>query len=146
MRHEGGIQHGPGYPAIYRQLANLLRHAIVTGELGPGALLPTERDLAHQHAIGLDTVRDALAVLRSEGLIQTRRGHGSRVRAAPERIVVHVGREARIRTRMPTDAERADMDLDEGVPVLVIRTGDHEEVLAGDATEVAYSNDPEDDG
>lgn len=138
-----GIEHGPGYPAIYRQLAALLRDAITAGELAPGALLPTERDLAHQYAIGLDTVRDALAVLRAEGLIQTRRGHGSRVREAPELIVVRVNREARIRARMPTEAERARLDLDEGVPVLVIRRGEKEEILAADANEVGYGDDGE---
>lgn len=141
MRHGGGIQHGPGYPAIYRQLANLLRHAIAAGELAPGALLPTERELADQYAIGVDTVRDALAVLRAEGLIQTRRGHGSRVRTAPEFVVVLVDQTARIRARMPTEAERARLDLDEGVPLLVIRRGEEEEILAADENEVGYGVD-----
>lgn len=64
-----------------------LRDAMYLGILKPGDQLPAEVDLARQFGVAPMTVRDALAVLRETGLIETRRGRtgGSFVRrfAAP---------------------------------------------------------------
>jgi GntR family transcriptional regulator len=60
--------------ALYRQLADLLREQIISGALAPSQVLPSETALAYEHDIGRDTVRDALTVLRAEGLIITERG------------------------------------------------------------------------
>jgi GntR family transcriptional regulator len=60
--------------ALYRQLADLIREQIISGALAPGQDLPSEAALAYEHNVGRDTVRDALAVLRAEGLIVTERG------------------------------------------------------------------------
>ncbi len=51
-----------------------LREAVFLGILNPGDQLPTEIDLAQQFGVAPMTVRDALAVLRERGLIETRRG------------------------------------------------------------------------
>lgn len=51
-----------------------LREAMYLGILKPGDQLPTEVDLAQQFGVAPMTVRDALAVLRETGLIETRRG------------------------------------------------------------------------
>ena len=59
-----------------------LREAMYLGILKPGDQLPAEVDLARQFGVAPMTVRDALAVLRETGLIETRRGRtgGSFVR------------------------------------------------------------------
>jgi GntR family transcriptional regulator len=66
--------------ALYRQVANVLREAIDTGEYPPGSLLPSEAALTERYKVSRPTVRLALAMLRTEGLIKARNGKGSYVR------------------------------------------------------------------
>jgi DNA-binding GntR family transcriptional regulator len=122
---------------LYRQLADILRDAITAGELRPGVTLPTEGRLAHDYEIGVDAVRDALAVLRGEGLIETARGRPSRVRARQEPAVVNVPPGRRVTSRMPTERERRELGIPEGTPVLVVAGEDGSERLyAADRTEL----------
>ncbi len=58
----------------YEEIAGKLRAAIVGGELAPGDLVPTVVDLANTHDVSVGTAHRALAVLKSEGLIDVRRG------------------------------------------------------------------------
>jgi len=105
---------------LYRQLAALLRARIVDGTWAPGHPLPAEPDLAAEYGLGKDTVRDALSELRAEGLIETRRGHRTRVREQVEPQLVRLRRGERVAARMPSPAERAEYDLPDGVPMLVV--------------------------
>jgi DNA-binding GntR family transcriptional regulator len=65
----------------YAQLADNLRAAIQEGRLAPGERLPAGRDLALQSGVALMTVRKAIDVLRSEGLVSSVHGRGVFVRA-----------------------------------------------------------------
>ena len=53
--------------------------AILCGEYAQGSKLPTEQALAGRFGVGRSTVREALSRLRSDGIIETRRGSGSHV-------------------------------------------------------------------
>ncbi|MER5461641.1 GntR family transcriptional regulator [Streptomyces sp. NPDC002668] len=64
----------------YRRIANDLRAAIDRGEYQPGQRIPGENDLIRKYEVSRNTARDALAVLRHEGLTDTRRGAGNFVR------------------------------------------------------------------
>ncbi len=55
-------------------LADALRARILTRELRPGDRLPIEPDLADQYGVSRSTVREALRVLTSQGLVSTWRG------------------------------------------------------------------------
>ncbi len=55
--------------AKHRQLKYLLREKIESGKIPAHQLLPSERDLAQEHAVSLDTIRSALRELIAEGLI-----------------------------------------------------------------------------
>lgn len=72
-------QAGPGAPK-YLRLADELRRRIKTGEYPIGDRLPTESSLVEQFRFSPPTVRQALSVLRAEGLIETRHGIGTFVR------------------------------------------------------------------
>lgn len=124
------IDRGVGRPA-YRRLADLLRAQIEAGELAVGDRLPAEHTLAETHHISRDTVRDALAVLRQDGLVSTRKGSGAYVRGLPETEPVQVRPEVEVHSRMPTPEERERWDLGEGVPVTVVAVGDQEQVFPG---------------
>lgn len=45
-------------------------------DLRPGDRMPPETDLAHQLGVSRPVVREAIAFLRAEGLVETRRGQG----------------------------------------------------------------------
>lgn len=109
-----------GGTAVYRQIASILRGRIAQGEYPPGYTFPAEQDLAKLFGVGRDSIRDALAALRAEGLIETRRGFRSRVRERPERTRIALSPGTTVTARMPTPEERVEHDLFEGVPVLVV--------------------------
>ncbi len=62
---------------MYRQIAEDLRQKIESGELGHGAQLPTELELREQHEASRNTVRDAIKLLITRGLVETRPGQGT---------------------------------------------------------------------
>ncbi|WP_432841170.1 GntR family transcriptional regulator [Dactylosporangium sp. CA-092794] len=79
---DGGVPpHGriPKYYAVKAQLLNLL------SELGEGALLPAERDLAATFGVARSTLRQAIQELTVEGRLKAFRGRGTFV-AAPKLI------------------------------------------------------------
>jgi GntR family transcriptional regulator len=59
---------------LHRHLADGLRAEIRAGAYPPGSRLPSEPELAARHRVARGTVRQALAALRDEGLIVSRRG------------------------------------------------------------------------
>jgi DNA-binding GntR family transcriptional regulator len=61
----------------YQQLAALLRAQIESGELAPGQQLPSVIKLAEQHGIAVPTVRKAISLLKSEGLVTGVAGYGT---------------------------------------------------------------------
>ncbi len=69
----------------YQQLAESLEAEIRAGRIGVGDLLPTEATLTRQFDVSRHTVREALRLLRDQGLITSRQGMGSRVRSASPR-------------------------------------------------------------
>jgi GntR family transcriptional regulator len=62
---------------LYYQLENLLREKIMSGAVAAGARLPTESELVRQYGVGRITVRQALAALAEDGLIERRQGRGT---------------------------------------------------------------------
>ena len=77
--------------AAYRQLAAVLRERIRNGALSPGHRMPSEKDLHDEFGLARETVRRAMAVLRAEGVIDVRPGHGTFVVEPPRRIELHSG-------------------------------------------------------
>lgn len=67
--------------ALYQQVAAAIRDAILSGEFAPESLLPSEAQLMARYQVSRPTVRNAIAALRAEGLIDVRHGKGSFVRS-----------------------------------------------------------------
>ncbi len=80
-----------------RQIADDLRTAIRDGEIKPGERLPSERDLVDRYGIAPQTARQAVAALKTEGLVDSRAGRGVFVRKPP--AVVQVGSDRYARWR-----------------------------------------------
>ncbi|MER6098226.1 GntR family transcriptional regulator [Streptomyces sp. NPDC001728] len=60
--------------ARYLEIAEAVRQAILEGEYAVGAQLPSEAELVARWAASRGTVRQAVAVLESEGLVGSRQG------------------------------------------------------------------------
>lgn len=59
---------------IYRQLLDQVRRMVASGQLAPGAELPSVRELALKHAVNPMTVSKAYGLLEAEGLLERNRG------------------------------------------------------------------------
>lgn len=65
---------------VYFQIAIDVRRRIAGGEWAIGARLPTELALSQQYAVSRETVRQAIAELVKDDLLERRRGSGTYVR------------------------------------------------------------------
>lgn len=110
--------------ARYKRLAALLRARINSGELAVDQRLPSEKDLQDEYGMARETIRKAVGLLRSEGLVEVRQGHGTFVRQRGEQQVIKLAKGERATARMPTPVERAELELAEGVPMLVVTSPD----------------------
>lgn len=59
---------------IYRQLLEQVRRMVASGQLAPGAELPSVRELALAHAVNPMTISKAYSLLEAEGLLERNRG------------------------------------------------------------------------
>ena len=81
----------------YLRVAAAIRHRITSGALGPGDRVPSVRQVVREFGVAMATATRAFAVLRAEGLVVTRAGSGTVVRApdppprrggrAPDRVL-----------------------------------------------------------
>ncbi|WP_411126992.1 winged helix-turn-helix domain-containing protein [Streptomyces sp. x-19] len=93
--------------ARYRAIARELAQRIESGDLPPGSRLPTEEALADQYAVHRLTGRQAMVELRTTGLVETRHGSGSYVRAVQRRFEVAIAPETRLHRPGVADAVAA---------------------------------------
>jgi GntR family transcriptional regulator len=119
----------------YKRIAAGIRERIERGELVPGDLIESERDLGRTHGVSLMTARHALMELEREGAVHRRRGSGTFV--SPPRI--HFNRLVSFSEQMSSrgftprskvlsaqivehnDAIAAKLSLSEGTPLVRIQ-------------------------
>lgn len=70
----GGSQRGTG--TLVGNLANTLREAILSGEYKIGDKLPSSAQLTVEHGVSRTVVREAVAALQADGLVEPRQGSG----------------------------------------------------------------------
>lgn len=61
---------------LHRQLADLLRAQIQSGEIPPDHALPSKRTLQQRYGLANATIDKALRILKAEGLIEAEKGKG----------------------------------------------------------------------
>lgn len=91
---------------LYAQIAERVRLAVASGELRPGELLPSVRQLAARLRINPATAAQAYRELEKEGFVEMRQGAGSYVReVAPDRRATERAEQAgRLVRQLITDA------------------------------------------
>lgn len=80
--------------ALPSQVASLLSKEIERKQLLPGHRLPTEQQLADRFGVSRNVVREAVAQLRADGLVEARQGVGAFVLAPEQRAAIRIDREA----------------------------------------------------
>ena len=101
---------------IWAQLERGLRAAIASGRLRPGDQLPTVRQLAVDLRVNANTVARVYSDLERSGVLETRRGVGSFIRATAEEARSKKEHEKRLRalaTRVVADAAAAGFTPEE---------------------------------
>src|SRR3989338_2212444 len=89
---EPGIPPAPELNRIARPLrlseevSGELQRRIARGELKPGDRLPTEKALGDAFGVSRAVVREAIARLKADGLIETRQGSGAFIVEVPKTI------------------------------------------------------------
>jgi GntR family transcriptional regulator, transcriptional repressor for pyruvate dehydrogenase complex len=69
---------------VSTQIADQIRSSILAGEFSPGDKLPPERELAEMFGVSRPSVREALNVLASSGLVMSYQGGGTVVMSLVE--------------------------------------------------------------
>ena len=62
---------------VYYRLAEDIKQQIISGQLKPGDMIPTEAQLCNQYGISRMTARQGIKLLVEEGLVESFRGKGS---------------------------------------------------------------------
>jgi DNA-binding GntR family transcriptional regulator len=125
-----------GEAARWREVADALRARIHSGGLSAGAALPSEVALGQQFGVGRTTIRKAIGDLTAEGLVFVVHGSGTFVREVHPMTRLVLARPYRLRTRMPTREERAQLDVRPGVPVFEVTRRGRTELFPGDRYEL----------
>ena len=95
--------------ARYQQVADDLRDAIKRGEFGPGAMLPSQPELARRYGLNQTSINRAIAVLRAEGYVRVEHGRGAFVQEVPTvKRVRRIDRDYRTRPAGSAYAEQIE--------------------------------------
>ena len=70
---------------IYIQLKNIIKNAIINGEIGEDQMIPSETQMAETYNITRTTVRRALAELVNENLLRKEHGKGAFASLRPKK-------------------------------------------------------------
>jgi GntR family transcriptional regulator len=105
----------PLYLQVYTDLKRILR----SGRFNPGDMLPPEIDLAQAYGVGRQTIREAIARLVDERLLERFAGRGTFIKALPDRTKFYLDRSF--------TQQLVDMGMAPGSEVLSVYTGNIDE-------------------
>lgn len=78
-----------GRNTLVDDIANKIRQMIFEGMVKPGDLLPPRKELASQFGVGISTIHEAIKALDAVGLVESRPGKGTWVRANALKSVIN---------------------------------------------------------
>lgn len=128
-----------GFAPKYQRIADELRREIGEGMYTPGERMPAETVLVDRFRVSLPTIRQALGVLRAEGLIESQHGKGTfvkedrrfqrrsrhrygRARGDKQLLTSHFRHEIAFAGQEPVPAHIAEaMGVQPGTPVVIRR-------------------------
>ncbi len=115
------------------EVVQQMKTLILSGRLAPGAQLPSEKDLTEQFELSRITIRDALRVLESEGLIEIKvgaRGGAFVARPNAERVGESLTNLLRLQQVTIRDLIEARLAVEPYVASLAAQRATAEDVMA----------------
>ena len=103
------LSRDPGAVPLYRQLYDLIRRQILTGEYKPGDMIPTELEYQQRFGLSRVTVRQAILALVSDHYLKRIKGKGTIVQ--PPVIYAPVPAIAMRLAEMPEDCVQIHVTL-----------------------------------
>jgi GntR family transcriptional regulator len=100
------------HESVTSRITGDLRRQIEDGSLGPGALLPSEPEVAQQYSVSRQTARSALQALEREGLVVVRPRRGRIVRSQ-QRLRWHLSEFERPDHTMLTTSDAWETDIEQ---------------------------------
>jgi len=76
MEAPGSGDRQPGRKNLVGRVSHQLRQAILAGDFNPGDKLPSEAGLTERYDVSRTVIREAIASLRADGLVEARHGVG----------------------------------------------------------------------
>ena len=73
---------------LVREVVNRLRDQIIAGQFEPSGLMPAEGELCETFSVSRTVIREAMRMLRAQGLVEVSQGRVPRVRRADPQYVV----------------------------------------------------------
>lgn len=124
---------------VYEGVLHQLKSYIESNQLKPGDKLPSERELSEQLNVGRSSIREALRALELLGLIETKRGEGTFMRAyRPHHMVELLSKfllnESRTRDELVTAKQMLEKEA------LLLLSGKMEEEQLAYVFQVLYDN------
>lgn len=95
---------------LYQQIVSDLREQVRRGELGPGDQIPTETELMERYQVSRNTVRKAVDILTSAGLLDTVTTRGTFVRERRRPLFITATRYERERGVSANDAYKDELE------------------------------------
>lgn len=130
------MNQSPTFSPLYRQIKGLILRSLESGEWGPGAVIPSEVELAARFGVSQGTVRKAIDEMTAENLLVRRQGKGTFVATHNDprsffrflRIAANEG-ELPALTNIPLGCWRAKagtdvariLALNPGEPIIILR-------------------------
>jgi len=122
---------------LYQRIVEQIETAVADGSLRPGQRLPSERELVTQFGASRPTVREALRVLESNGLVRSRPGDplGPEILAfSPQGLAKQMTRLTRVDQMSIADLVAFRMILDGSANLLAARLRSEQELAAMERT------------
>jgi len=122
---------------LYQRIVEQIEDAVARGELKPGERLPSERELVVQFGASRPTVREALRVLESSGVVRSRPGdpNGPEILPfSPHGLAKQMTRLTRVEQMSIADLVSFRMILDGSANMLAARLRSEEELAAIEQT------------
>ena len=74
-------------PYLPDRIANVIKQDIIKGVFSTGSRMPAENTLARNYGVSRNVVREAIAQLRNEGIVESRQGIGTFVSESPAMVL-----------------------------------------------------------
>ena len=114
---------------LAEQVEDQIYHYILDIPFAPGAKLPNEFELGERFGVGRSTVREAVKLLSSKGIVEVRRGSGTYVVTTTKGLSDPLGlRSVRDKNALALDLVNVRLLLEPGIAEMAARNATEEDI------------------